>query len=399
MFEQPTATFDQRHRAFFNTSDEARQVWALDRATAQIVYLPEHAISDSVRDACRTGRLSCPIADCPDPRLIAKGGTQRRHHFAHKVTHTQHDSAAIFRTEAVAMLAAWAQRYRGAQISTRHDDTLGIVTIRSTTTGNVAELAVTYNPREDPTITPGRQLLVGHTRRLLLPRAEHPQLAGAWSCGDARLVADLIQHAGAAIAVNPERRLVGTLLSTRTAERIGLTPKNSDSHPTICLIDDLDDCRLEEHGALTTPPLRTLRAWQQHYGPIHSTRAPRRKRAAQQSRTPAASPSPTQIDALPAVTTAQRRGGHSDINRVVLSGRLAPHDTEHWQLSLVSATAERSSLNILVEPPPGCRPRVGERQAVVQGRLTSQPDDGHLLLVADAVELYALPQPIGERAS
>jgi hypothetical protein len=391
MFEQPTATFDQRHRGFFNATDEPRQVWALDASTGQIVYLPQHAVGDSVRDACRTGRLRCPIAQCPDPRLIAKGGTQRRHHFAHKVAHTHHDSAAIFRTEAVAMLADWAQRYRGAQIGTRHDGSLGIVTIRSLTTGKVAELAVTYNPREDPTGA-GRQLLIGHTRTLLLPRSEHPLVPGAWCCGSPRLVADLIGRTGAAIAVNPERRLVGTVLSTDLAERAGLTPKNTDNHPTICLIDDLDACQLDEHGTITTPTLQALRASQQPTGSISGARAPRRRRTDRDT----AAPSPIDVERLPTVTTASHAG--ADINRVVLSGRLAPHRGGRWQLTLSARSAHAPPLQILVEPQPGRTLPVTEADAVIQGRLTGEPDDGHLLLLAEAVELYT-PQSAGNRGS
>ncbi len=72
MFEQPTATFDQRHRDFFNTHDEPRQVWALDSTTGQIVYLPEHAVSDSIREACRSGRLRCP------DRAVSRPATDRQ---------------------------------------------------------------------------------------------------------------------------------------------------------------------------------------------------------------------------------------------------------------------------------------------------------------------------------
>ncbi len=253
MFEQATATYDQRHRDFFNASDEPRQVWAFDSTRGQIVYLPDDAVNDSVRDACRHGRLRCPISDCPDPRLIAKGGAERRHHFAHKVAHTRHDSVAVFRTEAIAMLAAWARRYRGAQISSRHDGTLGIVTIRSAATGNSTELAVTYDPRHEPARTGRRQLLVGHTRALLLPRGEHPQLPGAWLCGDPRLVGRLIAEQGAALAINPKRQLVATVLTMRTAARIGVAPMPATQHPTICLIDHIDDCRLDADGTITTP--------------------------------------------------------------------------------------------------------------------------------------------------
>lgn len=389
MFEQPTATFDQRHRGFFNASDEPRQVWALDSATAEIVYLPEHAVGETVRDACRNGRLRCPIADCPDPRLIAKGGTQRRHHFAHKIAHTRHDSAAIFRTEAVAMLAAWAQRYRGAKISTRHDGTLGIVTIRSIATGNVAELAVTYNPREDPTTTAGRQLLVGHTRALLLPRTEHPQLPAAWSCGEPRLVGHLIAEQGAALAINPERQLVATVLMTPTAARIGLAPTPATGHPTICLPCQIDDCTLDADGTITTPALRTLRTWEQRHGPASRPRQPRPKHAARS--TPAPADFPIDVDELPPALNVDSLARHTDINRVVLSGQISD-DGKRVVLS-VNDTRDRSRRSIVVKPPSAWTAPANSQAAVVLGRLTTDPRDLGMTIIADAIETYERAPP------
>lgn len=384
MFEQATGTYDQRHRDFFNTSEEPRQVWAFDSTRGQIVYLPEDTVNDSVRDACRDGRLRCPIANCPDPRLIAKGGAKRRHHFAHKVAHTRHDSAAVFRTEAIAMLAAWARRYRGAQISSRDDGTLGIVTIRSATTGSSSELAVTYDPRQDLMPTARQQLLVGHTRALLLPRGEHPQLPGAWLCGDPRLVGRLIAEHGAALAVNPERQLVATVLTARIAARIGLIPTPTTGHPTACLIDHVDNCRLDADGTITTPALRTLRAWEQRHGPAGRPPRPRRKRAAKvRSR---AALSPMDVDELPPALSVERLAGHPDINRVVLSGQME-RDDEHWVLTVGDARGVPRS-RIVVTPPPDWTAPANNHSTVVLGRLTTDPRDSRLTIVAEAVETY-----------
>ena len=391
MFERPTATYDQHHRGFFNTSKEPRQVWAYDSARGQIVYLPDNAIDNSVRDACRHGRLRCPIPHCPDPRLIAKGGAERRHHFAHKVAHTRHDSAAVFRTEAIAMLAAWARRYRGAQISSRHEGGLGIVTIRSAASGNSTELAVTYDPRHEPTPTARRQLLVGHTRALLLPRGEHPQLRDAWLCGDPRLVGRLIAEHGAALAINPERQLVATVLTTPTAARIGLIPTPTTGHPTICLTCHIDDCRLDAHGTITTPALHALRAWEQRHGPASRPRPPRPKPAARARSTPAPAPSPIDVDELPPALSVDPLARQTDINRIVLSGQLARHDGKQWVLTLDNARHGTPPSEILFIPPRGWTAPANNHSAIVLGRLTSDPRDQRPAIVADAVETYQRP--------
>ena len=399
MFEQPTATFDRRHRAFFDTTDEPRQVYALDTASGQIIYLPDQAVSDSVRDACRDGRLRCPIAACPDPRLIAKGGTERRHHFAHKVAHTSHNSAAVLRTEAVAMLAAWARRYRGAQISTRHEDSLGIITIRSVLTGTAVELAVTYSPREQSDPMAGRQLLVGHTRALLLPRVEHAGLPDAWCCGEPRLVGELIEHHGAAIAVNPEHQLIATLLPTRVAERVGLAPRDTSRHPTICLVDTIDDCRLDANGAFSTPALRTLRAWEDEHHPIAAGRG-RHARRARQAPSSDGRPPPGRaigVDALPPVAASELLGPGRDINRIVVSGHLtrprrrAETDPRHWTLSIPAPDGRGADMAVDVELAAGAAPAAGPGAAVVQGRLTNHGTDRRIAIEADVIQAAATP--------
>ena len=396
MFEQATATYDKRHRGFFTTSDEPRQVWAFDSTRGQIVYLPDNAVNDSVRDACRHGRLRCPIANCADPRLIAKGGAERRHHFAHKVAHTRHDSAAVYRTEAIAMIGAWARRYRGAQISHRHDGTLGIVTIRSAATGNSSELAITYDPRHEPTPTARRQLLIGHTRALLLPRDEHPQLPGAWLCGDPQLVRRLIAEHGAALAINPERQLVATVLSTRTAARIGLTPASTTEHPTICVTCHIDDCRLLADGTMSTPALRTLRAFEQRHGPTSRPRLPRPQHSTHGRSTPAASP--IDVDELPAALSMNALARHTDINRVVLSGQLG-HDGEHWVLTVNDAPGDTTRSDIRVTPPRGWTAPTNDRAAIVLGRLTTDPRDSRLKIVAESVEAYKQPAAVAPESS
>ncbi len=268
MFDELTSAIDERHRGFFAKSGDARQVWALDTEHGRVVYLPEDGVDDRVREACDAGRLRCSMADCPDPRFIARGGELRRHHFAHKVAHTKHATAAVFRAEAVAMLADWARHFPSAEVATRQEGTLGAVAIRSKRTGKVITLAITYDRaypywREDAQ-SGHDQLLVGHTNGLLLPRSEHPRQPGLWCCGEPQLVTTIITRHGAAIAVNPQQRLVATLMTAESARSARLIPLSLLEHPVVCIVSDLDACRLDETG-LVTPPLHELRDYRRRH--------------------------------------------------------------------------------------------------------------------------------------
>jgi len=131
------------------------------------------------------------MRDCPDPRFVAKAGELRRHHFAHKVAHTKHATAAVFRAEAVAMLADWARHFPSAEVATSDEGNLGPIAVRSTRTGKVVTVAITYDrsypfwaDHDEPDAARHDQLLVGHTRGLLLPRAAHPTTPDVWCCAD-----------------------------------------------------------------------------------------------------------------------------------------------------------------------------------------------------------------------
>lgn len=289
MFNQLTSAIDERHRDFFAQSGDARQVWARDSDRGRVIYLREDGVDHQLRQACDEGRLCCPMSDCPDPRFVAKGGELRRHHFAHKVAHTKHAPAAVFRAEAVAMLADWARHFPSAEVATSDEGNLGRVAVRSTRTGKVVTLAITYDRSypfwtddDEPTAAGYDQLLVGHTRGLLLPRTEHSTQPDVWCCADPQLIRSIIIRQGAAIAVNPQRRLVATLMPSAAARSSGLIPMTLVGHPNVCIVEDLDACRLDETGLLT-PAARTLRAW----------------RARQAARRPAPSLSNTPAPATP----------------------------------------------------------------------------------------------------
>ena len=110
MFERPTATADHPHRTFFDRAGEVRQVWAR-QADGTLFYLADRGVDDKVRAAAHAGWLTCPYPGCPDPRFIAKGGSERRHHFAHQVAGQEHRSTAAWRHQALLMLADWSARH------------------------------------------------------------------------------------------------------------------------------------------------------------------------------------------------------------------------------------------------------------------------------------------------
>lgn len=265
MFRQATGTIDAKHRGFFAAAGDARQVWARRAGETgnSVVFLPEDGVTDAVREDCRAGRLVCPMDDCPDPRFVARGGQQRRHHFAHQVAHVKHARGAVWRLEAMTMLAERLARYRGANVQAADGDPVATVAVRSERTGREVQLQVTYDRRLEPPLEQLRdrsqQLLVGHTRGLLLPRLPCRQIPGAWWCGAGRLVAELVLWRDVALAVNPEHRLVATLVDATVARRVGLLPRTAwTPHPLLCLPTQLDACWLTEHGLTTREAQRVL---------------------------------------------------------------------------------------------------------------------------------------------
>ena len=252
MFEQATATADSRHRTFFERSGEVRQVWAR-QADGTLFHLADGAVDDGVRAAAHAGRLTCPYPDCADPRFIAKGGSERRHHFAHQVAGQEHRTSAGWRHQALLMLADWSvRRYPHLQIDIDDHEDGESLRLRSPRTGRVVRLTVTYDRRyQPPAPARGEQLLLGHTRGLLLPRAEADDAPGRWWCGESRLVGDLIAEHGRVLAVNPQERLVATVAGAYLAQEAGLVRGHS-SEPVLCVVEGLEHARLDADG-LHTP--------------------------------------------------------------------------------------------------------------------------------------------------
>ncbi len=221
MFERLTATADDRHRTFFDRAGEVRQVWAR-RADGSLFYLDDGGVDAEVRAAARAGRLTCPSPGCPDPRFIAKGGSERRHHFAHQVAGQQHPSTTAWRHQALPMLADWsARQYPKLTAQIDEDEQAQFIRLRSPT-GRVLPLTVTYDRRyQTLQPAPGEQLLVGHSRALLLPRREVEGAPGRWWCGEGRLVGDLVATRGWTLAINPQERLIATIADAQLAHGTG----------------------------------------------------------------------------------------------------------------------------------------------------------------------------------
>jgi hypothetical protein len=251
MFKQATAIADQRHRAFFDRAGEVRQVWAR-RADGTLFYLADGGVTSQIRAAARAGDLTCPYPGCPDPRFIAKGGSERRHHFAHQVAGQEHRATAAWRHQALLMLADWSRRrYPQLEVDLDDHEEGESLRLRSPSSGRVLRLTVTYDRRyELPALESGQQLLVGHSRALLLPRCEADSGATRWWCGEGRLVGELVAEHGWALAVNPQECLIATVTTGELARAVGLIGGRTRGE-LVCAIDQLEHARLDADGVHT----------------------------------------------------------------------------------------------------------------------------------------------------
>jgi hypothetical protein len=252
MFEQATGVADERHRSFFDRTGEVRQVWAR-RSDGSLFYLADGGVNEQIRAAARDGQLSCPYPNCPDPRFIARGGHERRHHFAHRVASQEHQPTAVWRHQALLMLADWCSRtYPQIRIELDDRSDAGSMSLHSPHTGRTLTLTVTYDRRYQPsTPSPGHQVLLGHARALLLPRPEPTPTPRQWWCGAGRLVSDITSLHGWALAINPQERLIGTLVDGYLARSAGLI-RGPVRAPVLCIVDEIDTARLDAEG-LHTP--------------------------------------------------------------------------------------------------------------------------------------------------
>jgi hypothetical protein len=102
-----------------------RQLYARDTRLgrdAPLVFI-EPGGAPRLRADCHQGWLVCPVPDCPDPRLIARGGT-RRDHFAHRRLDgaTSHAPERWYHLCSKALVGAWLQsRYPMARVQVDHE--------------------------------------------------------------------------------------------------------------------------------------------------------------------------------------------------------------------------------------------------------------------------------------
>jgi len=102
-----------------------RQLYARDRRLAPdapLVYLPPGG-APLLRDDCHQGWLVCPVPDCPDPRLITRGGS-RRDHFAHRRLDASagHAPERWYHLCGKALVGAWLRdRYPRARVQVDHE--------------------------------------------------------------------------------------------------------------------------------------------------------------------------------------------------------------------------------------------------------------------------------------
>ena len=61
--------------------------------------------------------------------------------------------------------------------------------------------------------------------------------------------------------MNPQQRLVATLMTVPAARDARLIPAGPLDHPYVCVVDELDACHLD-HTSLVTPAIDAVRARQ-----------------------------------------------------------------------------------------------------------------------------------------
>jgi len=102
---------------------EERQLFARDRRLlddAPLVFI-EIGAAGRLRAACADGYLVCPVPDCPDPRLITRGGS-RRDHFAHRHVVTTHAPERWYHVCGKHLVGDWARRrYPQARVQVDHE--------------------------------------------------------------------------------------------------------------------------------------------------------------------------------------------------------------------------------------------------------------------------------------
>lgn len=279
---------------------ETVQVWAVDRATGEPVYLPPGG-ADALRETARAN-LRCPYPGCD--AVISTRGKSKRDHFFHPYG-TPHATGGESENHLAAktLIRAWAAKRLPPGASVREEHS---IKDPATAVHRIADVMVTWPLATGMTAfeVEYKQFavddwrtkqndydrknincvwLIGHTRvRRYRPNDDTgewanvvrvPALAHGWVPG------------GHVLIIDPATRTIGTLAADRDFTR---RVKYPDWEAWLAL-DSIDDCTLDPIRGLITPTMRRIEdheaaeaAREERY--LAQQRAQAQKKAAEQAR-------------------------------------------------------------------------------------------------------------------
>lgn len=242
---------------------ERAQVWALDRDTGDLVYLPNGA-ADQLRQRTRDA-LVCPLPHCHGA-LSTRGGKRIRDHFFHlSAPAGAHGPETIEHLEAKAALASWARDQPGvAEVLVEH----------RLPCGRTPDVLVIWDN--------GDQLDLEFENKVTRPelrkyRDSVLMVAGVltqWVWGSRATrkgtprsdVEGTLKPGELMITLDPTNRSVTSWLpDLRSAEDVGRPPGTSDAleRPLIRQEASLDACQLTPGGIVPPAVARFPQTWQE----------------------------------------------------------------------------------------------------------------------------------------
>jgi len=268
-------------------------VWARERDSGRLIFLAP-GDADRFRAACDAGELLCPIPGCEAPAFRARGAEIRRHHFAHREAKASHQPHEVWRVEALAALGGWlAERWPDLPVTPVGDDALELASPR---TGRRVVLAVSARRvtldgwharrREAHARGVAWQLLLAPTPGVL--RVVDELADGIYATRLWGAVADIVLQTGAAVALNPQARLVGTITSTHLAHAATLARGDGRGDGRL-IVEALAACQLTLDGVVP-PAAAAARAAAQPPAPPARPRLPHPATPTPTPVTPAAAP-------------------------------------------------------------------------------------------------------------